>query len=235
MNINWRLTDDYFSLEFDSPVRALSSAILNGGLGNISSFINMRVDENFGGRKTAFPPPGQTIAETAEVAGLSKPFAGMMTAASMNSFQFAVQTLGNINVYCFLTAGLSNALAAGDPGEFKPLQMFKDLEHARFGTINMAVGTNAVLSDAALTEAMIVITEAKSSVLFELGVKSIVSARMATGTGTDSAIVFSAETPDKMPVLEEKFCGKHTILGEMFALAVRNALSLSLKGDKLFI
>ena len=223
------MTDDYFSLDFGRPVRALSSAILNGGLGSIRSFINIRVDENFRGRKTDFEPPGLTIGKAASRAGLLKPSAGMMTAASMNSFQYSVCTHGNIEVYCFLTAGLSNALAAGDPGEFKPQQMFKDKDHARTGTINMAAGTNAFLSDAALTEAMIVITEAKSSVLFELGAKSIVSSRPATGTGTDSAVVFSAE-PFGSP--KEDFCGKHTVLGEMFASAVRNALLLSLKNDK---
>jgi adenosylcobinamide amidohydrolase len=232
LNINWKLTDDFFSLEFDEPVRALSSAVLNGGFCDIGSFINLRVDENSGGRKTDFPPPAKTIAAAADAAGLPDPVAGMMTAATMNSFQFAVQTFEDINVYCFLTSGLSNALAAGDPGEFKPQQMFSNSKHSRFGTINMAIGTDVPLSDGALAEALMVITEAKSSVLFDLAVKSRVSDRRATGTGTDSAMVFCTKDP---AALHEKFCGKHTVLGQLFASAVRNALSESLKGDKLFI
>ena len=66
MKINWQCDRDYFCLEFDSPVRSLSSAILGGGLNEIRSVINLRVDENFGGKKTDFPPPEQTLQEEAE-------------------------------------------------------------------------------------------------------------------------------------------------------------------------
>ncbi|HAK47192.1 MAG TPA: hypothetical protein DCO79_14900, partial [Spirochaeta sp.] len=79
MNISWRITRDYFSLEFDRPVKTLSSAILGGGMNEVNSFINMRVDENFGGKKIDFPRPEKTIAAAAGEAGLPEPLAGMMT------------------------------------------------------------------------------------------------------------------------------------------------------------
>lgn len=232
MNINWCVTGDYFSLEFDQQVHALSSAILNGGFSRISSFLNMKVDMNFNGEKTDFPPPEQTIAQTASSLGLKKPFAGMMTAANMNSFQYSVRSVGTVDVYCFLTSGLSNALAAGDRGVYEPQQFFSDRENSRFGTINIAAGFSIPLSDAALAEALMIVTEAKSSVLFDLGVKSSESERQATGTGTDSAIIFCSK-PDYKESVEE-YCGKHTVLGEALASVVRTALGESLKGDRLF-
>ncbi|MBI9107853.1 MAG: adenosylcobinamide amidohydrolase [Spirochaetales bacterium] len=224
MSFDCRCGDDYFSLSFRTPVRALSSAVLNGGLSGISSFLNMKVDENFRGMKTDFPEPRETLAERAEYLGLDSPCAAMMTAASMESFTYAERRQGGVSVFCFLTSGLSNALAAGDPAEFMPRQMFSSTQSARYGTINIAAGTNISLSDSAAAEAFIVCTEAKSSVLFERGVKSIRSERTATGTGTDSLLVFSPQAAGR----GEEYCGKHTKLGQLFAEAVREALSMSI-------
>ncbi len=232
MDINWSCTDAWVSLVFDKPVKALSSAILGGGLGCVQSFLNMRVDENFKGAEKDFPPPRQTLSEVIRSINLPEPASGMMTAASMNSFRYSFRTREDISVFCFLTAGLSNALAAGDAGEFLPGQMYSGSGNSRTGTINMAVGTDCPLSDAALTEALLITTEAKSSVLFELGVKSINSERIATGTGTDSAFIFCRQPEASGPF--EEFCGKHTVLGEMFAAVVREALFDSVKNDAVF-
>lgn len=233
MNIQWRLTDNYFSLEFDKPVSSISSAILGGGMKTISSFINLRVDENFRGKKNDFPPPWRTIDDAMTAAALKEPRAGMMTAASMNSFKYSTRKLGEIDIYCFLTSGLSNALAAGDPGDFLPQTMYTDAVSSQAGTINIVTGLSCRLTGAALAEALLVVTEAKASVLYELGVKSTASKRGATGTGTDSALIFCAESGASGGEAEA-FCGKHTVLGEMIAAAVREALFESLKGDRLF-
>jgi adenosylcobinamide amidohydrolase len=192
----------------------------------------MKVGENHNGEQTDFPPPEQTITDTASVIGLINPLTGMMTAATMNSFQYVTRRIGDIDVYCFLTSGLANALAAGDKGKFMPQQIYSNKKSSPFGTINIAAGTSVQLTDAALAEALMVVTEAKSSVLFELGVKSSESERIATGTGTDSAIIFcNDETQSGKP---EAFCGKHTVLGEAFATVVRTALFESVKNDRLF-
>jgi iron complex transport system ATP-binding protein len=76
---------------------------------------------------------------------------------------------------CFATVGVSNALAVGDPATYdeKP------------GTINVIVAVDRSLSDAALVEAVAIVTEAKTRALFDARVKSTVSEVLATGTGTD--------------------------------------------------
>ena len=233
MRINWRCSSDYFSLVFDQPVRTLSSAILGGGVNEVRGFLNLRVDENFGGKKKDFPSPQYTLAEAAREAGLPESSAGMMTAANMNSFSRISRSVCGIEVSCFLTAGLSNALAAGDPGQFHPQQMYSEPEHSPVGTINIVAGFDCPLTDSALAEAMMIVTEAKSSVLFELGVRSRGSERFATGTGTDSALVYCAP-PRVSGRGPEAYCGKHTVLGEVLASVVRKALFESLKKDKLF-
>jgi len=234
LKINWHVTDDFFSLEFDKAVNALSSAVLCGGMRRISSLINLRVGENFEGRQHGFRPPAETLAERAGAEGLMLPSAGMMTAASMKSFRYCRKSLGSIDVFCFLTSGLSNALAAGDPGDYNPSAMFTSADSSPAGTINIAAGFSCGLSPAAMTEAVMLITEAKSSVLFGHGVKSYVSGRTATGTGTDSVLVFSAADADSPGGCCEEFCGKHTVLGELLASAVIEALTDSIKGDAVF-
>jgi adenosylcobinamide amidohydrolase len=217
--------ENYFSLSFINPVQALSSSVLNGGFCEISSFLNMKVDENFLGSKSEFPEPRETLVERAAALGLSEPVAAMMTAASMKSFSRAERRTGDIAVFCFLTSGLSNALAAGDPADFMPSEMFSSPETARYGTINIVMGTNISLTASAMAEAFMVSTEAKSSVLFERGDKSRLTDRIATGTGTDSLLVFS---PTAEPGQGEEYCGKHTKLGQLFAETVREALDCSI-------
>lgn len=93
------------------------------------------------------------------------------------------------------------------------------------GTINTLVLTDARLGTAALAEALMVATEAKAAALQSLGVFSPVSGGTATGTGTDATAVAGGHGP-----ATAEWCGKHTLLGEMIAGAVIDALTDSLRG-----
>jgi iron complex transport system ATP-binding protein len=59
--------------------------------------------------------------------------------------------------------------------------------------------------------------------LQDLNVKSPVSGKIATGTGTDSCAVASGSGP----VVD--YCGKHVLFGELLAKAVYQALKKSLE------
>ncbi len=59
--------------------------------------------------------------------------------------------------------------------------------------------------------------------MHKLGETGRVSDLPATGTGTDSTAVFSSDQGESV-----QFCGKHTILGEMIARLVKDALRSSL-------
>ena len=237
-SFSYESSDDYFSISFDDEVRALSSAVLGGGLGNIRSFVNMRVGENFLGGRSDFPPPAQTLSDFADGLALEPPTAAMMTAASMKSFCFSAVHYGSdegcspagrndeISVYCLLSSGLSNALAAGDEGQFLPGEFFRSAGTGRVGTINIVCGTNVPMTDAALFEASMICTEAKTALLHSLGESSRLSGRPATGTGTDSLLVFCP--PPGRDCAAENYCGKHTKLGELFGRAVTDALQPSL-------
>ncbi len=129
----------------------------------------------------------------------------------------AERSAGSIAVRVHATVGLGNALAAGDP-----------VTLPRIGTINTIVLIDAALSDAACLESIAIATEAKAGFLAARGVRSTVSGRIATGTGTDCTAVVALGHPadgqdaSRRPVLS--YAGKHTLLGKLVAEAVADAV-----------
>jgi len=83
--------------------------------------------------------------------------------------------------------------------------------------------TTAVLTAAAMIEAVITATEAKTAALQNLGIKSPVSQAPATGTGTDAIAIAGGRGPIKV-----QYCGKHVIFGEILAKLVIEAVTASI-------
>lgn len=202
--------EEYALLNFSQTVQTLSSALYNGGRQELSHVLNMKVHHNKSDDYEGYEHPHISLQNRAAELGITDPFAGMMTSASMKSFRFKTIIEDDLAVFCCLTAGLTNARAAGDRADFRDL----DAHRAGTGTINIIAGTNAALSESAMAEALMIVTEARCSSVMKFGVKSQISDLTATGTGTDSNLIFSGNGP------ELHFCGKHTLLGEMLARSV---------------
>lgn len=201
---------DYLVLLPTSPCKALSSAVLNGGLQKTAALLNMRVEKHAPLPCTA---PEETLLRKAQELTLPSSTVGMMTAASMKSLGHHIETSGDLVVECWVTSGLSNLRRVGDKAD----------DRMAPGTINICLHINQSLSDAALTEALILLTESKVTAIRDTGIVSPVSGLPASGTGTDSHAVFC---PDTAP--QHLFCGKHTTVGELIGLAVLHACSTSL-------
>ncbi len=202
-------------LEWEEPVETLSSALYGGGRCKHKSLLNLLVDHNTADEYGGFEPPEITLEEKACELGLGKPLAGMMTSASMKSFRWRLRQESELYAFCGMTVGTTNARAAGDPADCLELEAHQ----AGSGTINMVVGTNASLSESAMAEALMLAAESRAWTLLDFDVISPVSGRRASGTGTDSILIFSGYGP------EIHFCGKHTLLGEMLADVVIRSLS----------
>lgn len=211
-------TERHVHLDLGRERRVLGSCVLGGGMARVRHVLNLRVDENFLGRNPGHPSPGQTLRAYCRARNWAEPCAGFMTAASMNSLRTAREEEGGLAMLCVVTAGLSNARRAGDRADCRGLPQAEPDP----GTINIIAATNAWLSPAAMVDAVMTITEAKAAMLLERGVRSPVSGRAATGTGTDALAVISGNGP----ALE--YCGKHVLAGELLARAVISALGDSL-------
>lgn len=206
---------------FARPRHVLSSAVLNGGLVLADHIVNVKVEENFAGARTSFEAPEVTLASYCERQCWRGLAVGMMTSALMDSFRQTRRQSQDTAIVALVTAGVSNARRAGDRADWRHVGE----PPGAAGTINIIALTNARLTPAAMVEAVITATEAKSVALDQCGVKSCTSGERATGTGTDAIAVASGFGPK-----EVRYCGKHVLFGEMLASAVIEAVTSSLAG-----
>ena len=207
-------------LRLPEGYRYVGTPVLGNGSGVSDTIINLRVEENLKGEKREFSHPRESLKAYAAAQGLSEDTIGMMTSASMNSYRSAVQERGKLLVEAHCTSGLSNARAAGDRAEYSYPFLYKPPT----GTINTILIVHWPMTGQAAIEGLLIATEAKSLLLFEQGVRSKTSRRMATGTGTDSLVLLSPR--DRREPVE--YAGKHTITGELIAKAVMESLKASL-------
>jgi adenosylcobinamide amidohydrolase len=160
-----------------------------------------------------------TLAKYCADAGWSGTIVGMMTAASMDSFRMVRESVQDIDVIVLVTAGLSNPRRAGDRAEHRKMTTQPEEK----GTINIIAMTSAILTGAAMVEALMMVTEAKSAVLQDASIRSPVSNKIATGTGTDAIAVVSGHGPETV-----RYCGKHVLIGEILGRLVTDAVRSSI-------
>ena len=195
---------------FPSPYRVLSWAPLGDGLSEAWAIINHHV------RTDEYPAhqPQVFLRVLAQRLGLQAQVVGLMAGIKMERLIRRLVQHDPVTIECFATAGLSNALAVGDPATYEESP----------GTINLIVVANQRLTTAALVEAVAIATEAKVRALYAAGVKSTVSDALATGTGTDCVAI---ACPRGEPVYG--YCGKHTQLGELLGRVVCDATTEGLR------
>ena len=165
--------------------------------------------------------PGPWLEQAALEMGLQGKVVGMATAVEMKDLVRVSMESGATRVTCFATVGCGNALSVADPASVAIEEPAPTLH-----TINMILTVEPGLSDAALVEAVQIATEGRVRALYEHGIKSCQSVLLATGTGTDCVAI--ASLGDGV----ERYCGKHTKLGELIGraayMSVAKGLSLSL-------
>jgi adenosylcobinamide amidohydrolase len=151
---------------FDDPVWVASSAVLGGGIGARSWIINAQVSLDY-----SHEDPAAHVASIGDELGLT-PHAGvgLLTAASVRDVVWAEDD----GACCAGTVGVSTPTWAAAP----------DGTWSRWtpGTINLVVWVPGALSDAALINAVITATEAKTQALLERAVPG-------TGTASDAIVV----------------------------------------------
>lgn len=207
-------------VSFAAPARTLSWAVLNGGFCYARHIINHHVDAN-DALFCAQPVPW--LERAASGLGLQGKIVGMATAVAMRHMVQVSMTSGGARVTCFTTVGCGNALSVGDPAPVTIEESAPTLH-----TINMILTVESGLSDAAMVEAVQIATEGRVRALYENGIKSCRSDLPATGTGTDCVAIVSLGDG------VERYCGKHTKLGELIggAAYVSVAQGLALSTDK---
>jgi iron complex transport system ATP-binding protein len=192
------------SSEHDLTV--LSSAVVGGGMRRLREIVNMHVDDAYAGSC-----PGEDLAAFAAGLGIDEPFAGLMTAAYTEYARVAVEEAEGTTVAAVVSVGLSNTASAGITAPFT--------QAATPGTINVILLVDAGLSPAAMVNAVITATEAKTMTLGEWDVKTA-TGDAASGTSTDTVVVACT---GRGKVLD--YAGPATVVGWLAARAVRTAMT----------
>ncbi len=187
--------------DLGAPHRALSSAVLGGGLGAVRTWLNLQVPPAYGRTD-----PDEHLREVAADLALEGPVAGMLTAADVARHGARERPLAR----AIATVGIGQPLAAAGR---RPRTV------PTAGTINLLVVSRVALTDAALAGALLTATEAKAQALADAGVRARNHDGPATGTATDSVLVACPAQGAAEP-----FAGPATRAGADIAAAVHRAV-----------
>lgn len=219
--------DGSMIMTFAGPRTVISTSPFNGGLRRDLDHVfnhHCRPDAD-GAYVMRAPTYEEHLTIVAAELGLDPArCAGLSTAASMDGLAIISDACGSATVTAFATGGVEvNACRPGDPAGWDEEA---GLPSHRPGTINVILHFTCDLSDGALARALITLTEAKTAALHGLAVGSRCSHGLATGTGTDGAIVVA--DPGSSVRLTD--VGGHSRLGEtvgrVACRAVEEALML---------
>lgn len=164
----------------------------------------------------------------------------MSTAANMeNAVITNSESPEGVKISTAITGGIRhNGGRAGDPADFDEATAAYDYEE---GTIVILVSIDANLSDAAMLQVMLMVTEAKSCVVQELQARSLYSYEIATGSGTDQVAVISnkgspnfIDSIDRCSPLAKKLAD-NVKLGLRRALYRQSGMDARLQGDVMTI
>jgi adenosylcobinamide amidohydrolase len=189
------------------PHDALSWAIVNGGRTRTDSVVwrEVRIGE-LGPAVDASALLQQTLAQVGAPRAV-----GLLTARDVRRYELERIERDGVAAECLATVGLGNLLAVGDPTA--PVR-------ARVGTINLLCRVSIGLGEEALLEASAIAAEARTAAVLGAGLRSPVSGRPATGTGTDCIVVAAPAS-----VRADPFAGKHTACGSAIGAAVFGAVA----------
>ena len=164
------------------------------------------------GKWSAARDPASDLERIASQCDIKGPFIGLLTAVPLHKARFALAEEQGLRVGVLATAGIGNATSAGITPPHK----------ATPGTINLIVLVDAALTRAAMVNAIITATEAKTATLTDMAILTPDGA-LATGTSTDTVTV--ATTGLGAP---HAYAGPATVPGWLIAKAVRQVVRDSL-------
>jgi adenosylcobinamide amidohydrolase len=119
---------------------------------------------------------------------------------------------------CVATVGLGNAARVGSgPGTLERAR-------TRLGTINILCGVSRPLGDAALVEALSIVSAARTTAVLEAGMPIGDGGAPATGTGTDCCVIAAPE-PCSRDAEVVDYAGLHTPTGVAIGRAVLTAVA----------
>lgn len=200
---DFTVSDQQVVLQTKSPLKTVSSAVHNAGIGWYKTFVNRHVDKDYHVEDVQTEMADYL---TANHFSLTETV-GMMTAALTEAVEIETFEAPFGTVLIAVTAGLGNAVDVAE--------VSKRNDDYSVGTVNTWVIINGYLREEAFIQAMVTATEAKAKAFQTEKVKDILSNTIATGTSTDSILVAATQKGEELP-----YAGPITPLGKRIAEGV---------------
>ena len=205
-------------LRSKTPLKILSSAVLNGGSLEANCIMNYQVPEDAGSDidDEVHKEAGDfLLEETAKLGIPQDQIVAIMTAAKMTNVEKVTQKFEDITLTAFVTAGAYFAATPGDEIASKQ----SAFPRKKYGTINSIVLVDANLTDGCMVNAVVTATEAKAAAVRELDIRSRFSGDVATGTVTDSIVIGCTKQGRTI-----NYAGSGTLIGELIGKSIKTAI-----------
>jgi len=206
MGVSFEVRKEAVVIRFQKPLKVLSSAVLNGGFHRALAIINYHVPKSF----SHLNPERFLEKAVARLGFDAGDVVGLMTAVETRNAAAATNHSEGLKVTAVASAGLSNPATAGDSTPSKPSYL---------GTINLILIIDGSLTDSCMVSVVKTATEAKTVVLRTLGVRSLFSEDVASGTTSDSIAVTCTGRGKRI-----NYAGSASKLGELVGKATVKAL-----------
>lgn len=197
------VTSEQVLFESTAPLKTLSSAVHNAGMGWYRLFLNRHVDK-------AYHAPDVEAEMTSYLQrhhlSLTETV-GMMTAAKTENVALRTYETDFGRLTVAVTAGLGNATDIAE--------VYKRQDDVSVGTVNTWVFIDGYLSDQAFIQGIVTATEAKVKAFQTEQIKDPISGTIATGTSTDSVLIAATQHGER-----QSYAGPITPLGKAIAQAV---------------
>lgn len=212
---NIKKCNEYVMLKTDFPLRVLSSAVHNAGLGWYSILLNRTVQQNYHIEQVKEEYLQYIMNE-----GLSPTnTVGMMTAVDTQDAVIKSYDASFGTVFVIVTAGVGNAIDVS--------KAYTRDDQQYIGTINTWIIINGNLSDEAFVQGMMTATEAKTKALQHEKVYDTISNTIATGTPTDSLLIAATQQGKLM-----QYAGPITEVGKVIGRGVFEAISEAIQNSR---
>ena len=183
---NFTVTEHYIQLKSDFPLKTVSSAVHNPGIGWYDCLLNRSVPGDYVisdvKREVAAFLQMENFSSTSTVV--------MLTAVPSRLVAINEYTASFGSVLVAVTAGVGNAVDVSRAHE--------RLIEPYIGTINTWVIINGSLSEEAFFQAMMTANEAKTKALQSEDIRDELSGTIATGTATDSLLIAATQKGEEM-------------------------------------
>ncbi len=190
------------------PLTVLSSAFAGGGFAAARAIVNLHVRKNI--------PEAETdglLPRFVERREIRRPWVGLLTSAWTEKAVVAEAAGSGLTALAVVTVGLSNRIAAGRT----PLGVWAP------STINAIVVVDGAPEAAALVNAVMTVTEVKTSLLASVDLRCD-DGRVASGTSTDAVVVAATGRGPRC-----RFGGPISDFGWVIARAAHEALDSGIR------